>query len=86
MTDKTSGRVVQIDHWGIISGPNTRKHLREETIGPCPCPRWGHPWRLNTFITRLDSQAFTSFISNDPNMNEAKIPFVIYDYRSVLQQ
>ena len=26
---------------------------REETIGPCPCPRWGHPWRLNTFITKI---------------------------------
>ena len=24
---------------------------REEIIGLCPCPRWGHPWRLNTFIT-----------------------------------
>ena len=29
---------------------------REETIGPCPCPRWGHPWRLNTFITNHHHQ------------------------------
>ena len=29
------------------------KIRREETIGPCPCPRWGHPWRLNTFITKI---------------------------------
>ena len=30
--------------------------IREETIGPCPCPRWGHPWRLNTFITNHHHQ------------------------------
>ena len=30
------------------------KLWREETISPCPCPRCGYLWRLNTFITRLD--------------------------------
>ena len=38
----------------IKSVLHLRKNGVEETIGPCPCPRWGHPWRLNTFVTRLD--------------------------------
>ena len=25
--------------------------LHEETIGPCPCHRWGHPWRPEHVIS-----------------------------------
>ena len=50
---------------------------REETIGPCPCPRWGHPWRLNTFITKIiiitDPLLFCRFGSSETKLSSEKI-------------
>ena len=40
---------------GMVWMDTRGQNRREETIGPCPCPRWGHPWRLNTFITKSSS-------------------------------